>query len=79
MATLKEAAFSPSPERVRVMIPHDVAYDLKKMQTVTATVLGKLGCPGCHSGRILDFVQIRDFVIDAKTLDVQEIVAGFGR
>ena len=64
----------PLPPRVRVFVPREVSYDLAKMHKVTAAVLGKLGCGGCHSGRILDFVTLEDFVVDAKTLNVTEVV-----
>jgi len=63
----------PPGERVRVFVQHDVAYSLEKMNRVTASVLGKLGCGGCHSGRILEFVALRDFVVNPKSLDVHEI------
>lgn len=63
----------PPVDRVRIFVQHDVAYDLQKMNRITAAVLGKLGCGGCHSGRILDFVTLRDFVVNPKTLEVNEI------
>jgi mRNA-degrading endonuclease RelE of RelBE toxin-antitoxin system len=59
--------------RVVIHVPRDVAYDLKKMTAVTANVLGKIGCGGCHSGRILDFRIIEEFVVNARTLDVAEV------
>lgn len=40
----------PTPEVVRVQIPAKVAYDLRSMQKATEIVLGRLGCPQCHSG-----------------------------
>jgi len=40
----------PTPEVVQVQIPAKVAYDLKSMQKATEIVLGRLGCPECHSG-----------------------------
>lgn len=61
---------------VRIHVPSEVAYDLEKMQKVTASVLGKLGCGGCHSGHVLEFIHLRDFVINPKTLDVQEQFVG---
>ena len=54
----------------------DVAFNLEKMEKITRTVLGKLGCDGCHSGRVLDFHVIEDFVVNPKTLDVSEIAGG---
>ena len=44
----------------------------------TADVLGKLGCPGCHSGRVLDFVTLDEFVVDPATLDVSSVAVGLG-
>lgn len=35
---------------IHVTVPAKVAYNLKDMQKVTATVLDRLGCPACHSG-----------------------------
>jgi hypothetical protein len=66
-------ASDPMPGVVNVYVPKDVAFDLKKMQTVTANILGRLGCPGCHSGRILHFRHLEDFVVNPKTLDVHEL------
>lgn len=63
-----------SNDRVTVHVTKDVAYNLEKMTKVTANVLKKLGCDGCHSGRILDFQIIEDFVVNPKTLDVIENV-----
>lgn len=62
----------PRSDRVRVLVPNDAAYDLKKMNKITAQVLGKLGCGGCHSGHVLDFITLRDFVVNPQTLEVQE-------
>ncbi len=59
---------------VNVYVPKDVAFDLAKMNKITADVLGRLGCPGCHSGRILHFKSLEDFVVNAN-LQVQEINA----
>ena len=59
--------------RVRVFVPREVAFDHQKMQRVTANVLNKIGCGGCHSGRLLEFVTIENFVVHPKTLDLQEI------
>ncbi len=60
----------PPGDRIRVHVPHDVAFDLKKMNQITASVLGKLGCGGCHSGFLLDFQMLSDFVVNPATLEV---------
>ena len=51
-------------------------YDIEAMQKVTAQVLDKLGCPGCHSGRVLDFIELEQFVVNPESLEVTEIRGG---
>jgi hypothetical protein len=63
---------------VTVRVSADVLKDLAKMQKVTANVLARLGCPGCHSGHLLNFQDIREFVVNSKTLDVHEFGVGQG-
>lgn len=78
MSELNPQPLPPRAERVRIFVPNEVAFDLKKMNKITASVLDKLGCGGCHSGRILDFVTLQDFVVNPKTLDVHEFVGPQG-
>jgi len=75
MPELNPQPLPPRAERVRIHVPSEVLFDLEKMRRVTASVLGKLGCGGCHSGRILEFVGIDEFVVNAK-LEVDEVVGG---
>ena len=72
MADLNPQPLPPRSDRIRIFVSHDVSFDLKKMNKITASVLDKLGCGGCHSGRILDFVALQDFVVNPKTLEVNE-------
>lgn len=51
---------------VRVRIPARVAFDLKSMQKVTASVLGQLGCEACHSGFDIRFDVVREFIVDEQ-------------
>jgi hypothetical protein len=74
MAELNPQPLPPRAGVVRINVPMSVAYDLEKMQKVTASVLEKLGCGGCHSGRVLDFVHIDEFVVNPSTLEVDEII-----
>ena len=60
--------------RVRVYVTRDMSYNLEKMMKVTKQVLGKLGCDGCHSGRMLDFIMLEDFVVNPKTMNVEEVI-----
>ena len=55
---------------IRTVVPSDVLFSLDKMQRVTANLLGRLGCPTCHSGFDIRFVRETDFLVNAKTLDV---------
>ncbi len=66
----------PPRSRVSVYVPTRALYDLKAMQKITASVLDKLGCGNCHSGRILDFQELEQFVVNPKTLEVTEIARG---
>jgi hypothetical protein len=67
----------PPGEMVRVYVPSRVAYNLEAMQKVTASVLDRLGCGQCHSGRILNFQSLDTFVV-GENLDVRAIMPGEG-
>ena len=60
---------------VNVFVPRDVAFDLGKMSKVTAQILERLGCGHCHSGRILNFHTLEDFVVSPK-LEIGEVALG---
>lgn len=62
---------SGSPIIVRV--PHEVAFDLNKTQTVLQNVLNKLGCRACTSGFDIRFTIERDFIVNPKTLEVNSV------
>jgi hypothetical protein len=68
MSDFKEKfASDPMPGRaVRVTVPVSVAFNLEKMQTITKTVLGKLGCGACCSGFDLRFIHENDFRFNEK-------------
>jgi hypothetical protein len=58
----KEFASNPMPGRsIRVIVPASVANNLEKMQGITKTVLGRLGCTPCHSGFDLRFLTEEEF------------------
>jgi hypothetical protein len=77
MSTLHALPQDPVPiRRVNIYVTREVAFNLEKLNQVTRTVLGKLGCEGCHSGRILDFHVIEDFVVNPKSLEVTELPGG---
>jgi len=76
--TMSELNPQPLPPRskVSVYVPSRVLYDIDAMQKITADVLGKLGCGRCHSGRILDFLELEQFVVNPETLEVNELGVG---
>ncbi len=77
MSSLRALPQDPVPlRRVNIYVTREVAFNLEKMHQVTKTVLGKLGCEACHSGRILDFHIIEDFVVNPKSLEVTELPGG---
>jgi hypothetical protein len=61
---------------ITVHVSSETAKDLKAMQKITANLLTKLGCPGCHSGHFISFREIREFVVNPATLDVHEFAGG---
>lgn len=60
---------------ISIKIPARAAYDLKSMNRITETVLGRLGCPECHSGFDLRFEWIEDFIVDEE-LNVDSLTHG---
>jgi hypothetical protein len=78
MANMADLNPQPLPPRsvVSVYVPSKALYDLESMQKITAQVLDKLGCPGCHSGRVLDFRELEQFVVHPETLEVTELRGG---
>jgi hypothetical protein len=72
MATLPS---DPVPWRpVNVYVTREVAFDFKKLTGVTAQVLERLGCPNCHSGRIIHFHQLEDFLFNPKTGQLEDVL-----
>jgi len=61
------------PGRISIQVPSKALYDFESMQKITAQVLEKLGCGGCHSGRILDFTELSQFVVNPETLEVNAL------
>lgn len=66
---------SLSRHPVSIRVPLKVAFDLKSLHRVTETVLGRLGCPNCHSGFDLRFDWIDEFVVDEE-LNVDALLGG---
>ncbi len=64
--------------QVHVLVPHGVANDLKKMERVTASVLGRLGCGGCHSGYDIRWIQELGYTVNPQSLEVNEVAGHLG-
>lgn len=57
-------------ETVTVRLPQKLT-SIDQAHKVVASVLGKLGCPGCLSGFDIRFTHAIDFVVNPKTLEAQ--------
>jgi hypothetical protein len=72
-----EEALNPQPlppgYAINVYVTTEIANDLESMNKVTANIMRKLGCGGCHSGRLLHFKTLEDYVVDPATLDVHAV------
>jgi hypothetical protein len=64
-----------SERTVRVTLPAKVAYDLKAVQKVQASILDRLGCTACCSGWDIRFDIIRSFIVDEQ-LNLREVAGG---
>jgi hypothetical protein len=51
------------PREIRVHVARDVLHNAESMRTVVSNLLGKLGCPTCHSGFDFRFIEQSDFVV----------------
>lgn len=60
------AASSLAGRVVRVSVSADLHNNFDAMTRVTKSVLGKLGCEGCHSGFDIRFDVASQFVADEK-------------
>ncbi len=45
-----EVTIRVTGSRATISAPRDYLYDFKKFNKLQELVLGKLGCPNCHSG-----------------------------
>lgn len=80
--SLDAVALNPQPllpNQVRVLAARAITFDPKKVQKLTATLLGRLGYGDSHSGHGREFQEIRNFIVDPKTLDVRDVPEGISR
>lgn len=68
---------------VNVFISEEVDQNLEAIERVSREVLGRLGCPACHSGFDIRFVRIareldevQNFRAVGKGLEVEEVKFG---
>lgn len=53
-------------KQVTVQVTEEQFNDSKAMQKITANTLGRLGCTECHSGFDINYLVVRDFVVNPK-------------
>lgn len=56
-AGVKARVVVSADNMVRVKVPAEAMYHLDTLQQLQKSVLGRLGCPTCHSGRFILFEQ----------------------
>jgi len=61
--------------RVRVSIQQNVAHGLQEINGIASSCLAAMRCPACTSGRSPEFATLRDAVVGARTLAVEERAA----
>ncbi len=64
-----------SPNVVRVDIPASAYFNLDHFNKVHASILGRLGCPGCTSGWDIRFRLQQRFFVDEK-LNILDVPIG---
>lgn len=57
---------------IHVTVPSSVANNFDKMAHVTKSVLAKLGCEGCHSGKQIIFHEEDNYFVD-ESLNIRPI------
>ena len=57
-------AVPASSRTIRVTVPLKVAFDLKAIQKVQASILDRLGCMACCSGYDIRFDIARSFAVN---------------
>lgn len=68
---------APAPlATINVFVTREISFDLERMNRVTAAVLKRLGCENCHSGHILNYHSLQDFIVNPKTLEIDELLPG---
>ena len=52
---------------VVVRVSSKALYNFESMQQITKEILGRVGCPGCHSGLDIRFVlEEQEFLVDEQ-------------
>ena len=62
-----------SGKTITVYVPHEVAYDLEKIQRVQAALVNRLGHTTCYSGYDIYFKQEEIYSVNARTLDLNPV------
>jgi hypothetical protein len=54
------------PRAVQVAVPGDILGDLERFQKVQASLLARLGCAGCTSGKQIIWQDYENWVVDVE-------------
>lgn len=73
MTQEKLATRSASNRVVTVTIPHDIGFDLKKIQKIQEDLVARLGHQGCYSGFDILFRLESDFIVNPKSQQIEAI------
>lgn len=60
--------------QIRVQVTSEISNDFDKSSEVMKNILGQLGCPGCTSGFDIRLEEIKDFVVNPVTLEVNPVL-----
>ena len=75
-AAIRDIGRGLNSNTVQITVPASVANDLKQINKVTAIVLGRLGCGGCHSGFDLRYINESQFRFNEKLEQIE--IPGIG-
>jgi hypothetical protein len=63
-----------STRPIRVQVTSEISNDFEKSTQVLKNILGQLGCQGCTSGFDIRLEEIKDYVVNPVTLEVNPVL-----
>jgi len=68
---MSSTIFSGVGHQVLVRVPAEAIKSPEDFGKMAAAAFAKGGCPSCYSGLDFRFAQVRDFVVNPKTLELK--------